>query len=379
MDETKLETLVNELGLSDNYMADQIQAEAAKQGISSIVGALSDPFTRLLDICLVGAWLLVMAAFRLLIPQLYLRYATGHWLDEQGLDNGLERDLGTKTKLTLDLVKAAGTPLSAPIGTVFYILESSPRRYQTLVDITPLDADTNFTAQVEAICPESLYLDGRAQVFSTAYNAAAGLDWACESQLSFSGITFAGVTDLAGTDPEDDEAYRARIINLRSLKNFLLGGWLYYERLLKTVAGVAQCTLDSADPNTAMMSITLYGETGQVPGATLSEAQALFDAEKMKTDHGVLNAAAPLNIDIELLYKNGGTDAETRQKVADFFQGKMNGTREGIIQGTDFEASDLHDYAQETWPDLKTRITPQSMALPTGNFFTPTTTPGILP
>jgi len=374
MDDAKLEALVSELGVADDWMANQVQTEAATQGVGAIVGAKSDPFTRLLDLCLDAGWRMIMAAFRALIPNLFLRYAAGHWLDEHGLDMGIERDLGAKTILTLDLSKTAGTPLAAPAGTVFYILEAEPRRFQTLIDLSPLDADTAFTVQVEALCPESLYLDGRTQMFSAAYNPAAGLEWASESQLPLDLVSYAGVADNAGTDPEDDETYRVRLLNLKSLKNFLLGGWMYYERLIKTVSGVAQATLDSTDPNTGTMSITLYGVTGEVPGATLAEAQTTFDGKKMLTDQGNLSAAAPSNLAISLPYKNGGTNAEMLQAVADFFSGIANGTRAGIVRGAGFESCDLHDYLQEDWPDIKTRISPISAALPTGKFFVPNTT-----
>ena len=371
------EQLITEAGLSDAWMENEIQAQAAAVGLTGIIGALSDPFTRLVEVILMAQWKLLMAVIRILIPQLFLRFCTGHWLDEYGMDYGLLRDAGIRTKVTLNLDKTTGTPLSVPAGTVFHIVEALPRRYQTLQSYTPTDAATSVPVQVEAIAPEYIYTDGRTFVQSASYNPAVGLGWASESQLPVNLISM-NTLDQSGTDPELDDPYRARIFDLRSLKSFILGGWLFYERLLKTVAGVVHVTLDTTDPNTGSMSMTLYGSTGTLPAQTLTDAQTLFDAKKMKTDQGVLSQATALNLNLTMLYKNGGLDAEMLQKVANYFQGIFNGTKPGITRGLSFEAAELHDYCQETWPNLVSRITPQSAVLPTGNYFVPVTTLGVL-
>ena len=355
MDEKTLETLIEETGLTDAWMTSEIDTQAAGAGVSDIVGAEADPLTRLLRLLFVDGWALLMALVRMLIPQLFLRYATGHWLDEHAGDNGLLRDPGTQTRLLLDLTKDAALPLTIPAGTVFYVLEANPRRYQTLAEVSPADAATDFSVEVQALCPTSTYSDGRTFYHSARYNPTT-----------------------YGTDPETDEALRGRIFSLRDLKNFELGAWLYYERLLKTVAGVAHVTLDATDPNTGSMSMTLYGATGQLTQEALDAVQALFDQKKMLTDQGTLNQATPLNLDLEVLFTSGGTGGEVSQLVADFFQGLYNGSKPGITRGAGVESCDLHDYLQETWPQIRTRITPSNAVLPTGKFFVPTTTTGAL-
>ena len=363
MPEETVDKLMVELGVDDeDFAVKQIEAGSEGTVLETLVQSARDIvftiYQRTLDAC----WKLIQQAFRTLIPQMFLRYATGSWLDEFALDRSLQRFLGQYTILTLSCTKQAGSELTIYQGSVFYIVEQSPRRYQLVSRVDIAEEVTEFEIDVEAIAP----IDGE-WIFSEAYNAPVGLTWDSEDALPIDSISFDKTEYVqSGADPEEDEDLRSRILALESLKNIELGVFGYYETLLKTVSQVSYANLDDVDDSTGTMYFSLYGTSGTLGQGVIDEAQAVFDAGKMRTDKGVLAAAESENLDVTINRTGGGTETEVINAVDSFF--KTDG------RGIDFEASMLYDALADQWPQMIVRISPQNAVLPAGKYFAPITT-----
>jgi len=372
MDDKTKQRLVDELGITPDWADQKVQAEVAAGPLAAILQSAAEPFFELFRVVIAAGWTLFYQSMLALVPQLFIRYASGHWLDERALDDGLSRDPGQKTKLLLDCTKANGTPLTIDPGTVFFISEANPRRYQATAAVSPLDTDTAFQVEVEAICPTAFDAAlGVELVYSEAYNAPTGLVWECESALPFTGIAYAGPGYvLTGEDPESDEVLRDRVFSKRSLGSVNPGGVLYYITLLKTVAGVAHVTHDATDPATLTMTYTLYGATGALDAQTQAAAQTLGDAQKMETDQLTIALAGPEVLPLLLSVSGGPPEADLIQSVSDHFA--------ALARGQDFEEGPLYGYIFSqfllAYPAMILRIDTNFATLPVGKYWVPQTT-----
>jgi baseplate J-like protein len=364
MPEETLDKMLEELGVDDpDFIAKQIETETAGTVLENLIQSGKSLVMNIWQKCLDQIWVLVQSSFRLVIPMLYLRYATGIWLEEISKDHGLVRFPGQFTILTLTATKEAGDPVTLHTGDIFYIVEQEPRRYQVLEDVEIDGAVTEFEFNVQALAP----VDDDDYLYSARFNAATGLEWDSEDALPLTSVSFEEVTFVTnGEDPETDDSLRDRVYALKSLEAIELGIDLYYTQLLKTIAGVAHVTLDSVDDQTATLNYTLYGATGQLTQETLDEAQAAFDSGKMRTDKGVLSLAEPFALDLTISRTGGGTDGEIINSVSNHF---LN-----LERGENFESFLLYDKLHDEWPTMIFRINPQNYDLPIGNYFVPNTT-----
>ncbi len=364
MSEETIDKMMEELGVDDpDFIANKIETETTGTVLESLIQSGKSLVMNIWQKCLDQIWVLVQSAFRLLIPMLYLRYATGLWLEEIAKDHGLTRFIGQFTILALTATKDAGTPVTLHAGDVFYTVEQEPRRYEMLEDVEIDEAVTEFQFNVQAIAPT----DDEGYIYSAKYNAATGLDWDSEEVLPINSVAFSESTFVqSGEDPETDDALRGRVYALKSLEAIELGIDLYYTQLIKTVAGVAHVTLDSVDDSDATLNYTLYGATGQLTQETLDAAQAAFDSGKMRTDKGVLSLAAPFALDLTISRTGGGTNTEIINAVSDHFL--------AMDRGEDFESYLLYDTLHDLWPEMVFRISPQNYDLPTGSYFVPNST-----
>ncbi len=191
--------------------------------------------------------------------------------------------------------------------------------------------------------------------------------WDSEEALPINSVSFNESEYVqVGEDKEADDTLRARIYSLISLESIELGVSLYYEQLLTTVGAVAHVTLDSVDDTNATLYYTLYGESGQVSPAVVTEAETVFEAAKMRTDKGVLSSAESEAINITVSRSGGGTDSEIINAVNDYF---LN-----LKRGENYESCFVYDELHDTWPEMVFRLNPGNLDLPTGRFFVPNTT-----
>lgn len=362
-----IDKMMEELGVDDqDFVAKEIETESAGTALENLIQSGKSLVLNIWQKCLDQIWLLVQGSFRLLIPMLYLRYATGVWLEEFAKDRGLSRYTGQFTILTLTATKDDGIGVTLHAGDVFYINEQEPRRYQVLADLEVDQIGTTFQFQVQALAPTETEGD-ITYIFSKDFNAPTGLVWDSEDPLPINSVTFSeSEYDQVGEDKESDDGLRSRIYSLISLESIELGVNLYYEQLLKTVGGVAHVTLDSVDDSDATLNYTLYGESGQLSQSIVDDALVVFNAAKMRTDKGVLSSAAAQNIDITVSRSGGGSDAEIINAVGDYFL--------ELTRGENFESCFLYDELHDTWPEMVFRLNPTNLDLPTGKFFVPNTT-----
>jgi len=363
MSEETIDKMMAELGVDDpDFIAKRIETETTGTVLENLIQSGKSLVMTIWQKCLDGIWELVQSSFKILIPMLYLRYATGLWLEEIARDHGLVRFPGQFTILKLTATKDAGVPLTLHQGDVFYIVEQEPRRYEVLADLEIDGELTQFQFNVQAIAPTD-----DDYIYSAAYNAPTGLQWDSEDALPINTVGFEELTFVqSGEDPETDTSLRGRVYALKSLEAIELGIDLYYTQLIKTVPGVAHVTLDSVDDQDATLNYTLYGATGQLTQETLDLAQATFDSGKMRTDKGVLALATPYNLDITISRTGGGTESEIVNAVNDHFL--------ELERGENFESCFLYDKLHDRWTEMVFRITPQNFDLPTGNYFVPNTT-----
>ncbi len=367
MPQETLDKLMQEIGVDDSEaVVEKIESEAQGTVLEKLVQSKKSLVMTVYQTCLDYIWEMVRTVISSLLPQLFLRYMTETFLEEYAKDRGLSRFPGQHAILTLEGTKDAGTALTLHVGDVFYIVEQEPRRYEVTAEIEIEETSTDFQFDVQSI--STTQPDGDVEyIYGESYNAATGLVWASEEALPINSINFtSGSFAKTGEDPETDDALRNRVYALNSLELLEVGIDLYYENLLKTVPLVAHVTLDNVDDTDATLYYTLYGATGELTQNTLDEAQAIFDAGKMRTDKGVLALASAFTLDITIERKGGGTDSVIVNSVYDHFKDLKN--------GEDFEACTLYDYLNDLWPDMISRITPQSSALPAGRYFIPNTT-----
>ncbi|MDT8447582.1 MAG: baseplate J/gp47 family protein [bacterium] len=371
-------TLLAQLGINKDWANNEIQAQVTGGPLANILQAATEPVFELVRVVLSAAWQLFYEAMGLLMPQLFLRYASGHWLDERALDDGLVREPGQKTRLTLNLTKAAGVPLSIDAGTEFFISESNPRRYAAVGTVTPLEGDTAFSISVEALCPVATdeYDTGREIVYSADYNAPTGLTWECSAALPLDSISYDGGGYLViGTDPETDEALRERVYAKRALGSVNPGGVLYYIAVFSTLPGVVHVTHDATDTLTAKMTYTLYGASGALDPQILTDAEALVNEKKIETDTIEVQLAQPEYLSLILSVKNGPVDDELITAVSNHF--------EALERGQDYEEGSLYAslFAEFSliYPSMVLRLNTGYAQLPPGTYWVPQTAIELLP
>lgn len=373
MDQQIKDLLLSELNLTEDWADQELQAQTQGTVLEPVLQAKEDIFFGLFSVVISKAWAVMLAAFGDLVPQLFIRYASGHWLDERALDHGLARDLGQKTRLLLDCTKAQGTPLVVELGTVFFISETRPRRYQAVALVEPADQDTTFTVEVEAICPLDVTTG---EIWSASYNAPLGLVWDCETALANDSVTYNGPSPTSsGSDPETDEALRARILAKLASSSVNPGGVLYYTNLLLTVPGVAFATHDATDGATATMTFSIYGASGALGTPEQDAAQALINQEKMETDTANILLATAEVLGLIISYKNAPSEAALIVAVAAHFT--------TLGRGEDFYEAPLYAalFAQfgTTYPGLILQLNIGYMALPAGRYWVPSPTCQALP
>jgi len=383
MDDNTRETLLTEIGVpGEDWAKNEIQTQASGSEVEGVVSTLFDPVVRVFHDCLDLGWKAVRLGLKNLLPMLFIRWATGHWLDEHAADHGLARDLGRKTELTLIFTPDVIDQV-VDVGTVFFTLGTDPKRFEVITKTTGAAIGTPFNIEVRALCPSLVELDTYGQpvtyLYSKAYNVPGNMPFDCEdATITFTAIDYNGPETIQGTDPEVDDTLRARIYDQKALKNLVPGLELYYQTLFKTVTGVSGATLDAVDPTIGQLSFTIYGTGGQVTQAILDECFALFQANKHETDHTILTSASPQAEVFNIPHIGGGTDAEIIALAGDYFNGVENLGVAGLARGANFWACNLHDYLQATWPTLKTNITPNNVALNANSYFAPTINPSPL-
>ncbi|WP_221800409.1 baseplate J/gp47 family protein [Oceanobacter mangrovi] len=137
-------------------------------------------------------------------PNMFLRYATGSWLDLHGWARNTDRTTATATKGGILFTRTGtGTTLTVPYGTVI----KTPAINGTVYRVTTSEAYTFAADELTATIPVV------AENTGSAYNLAAGyFTVLAEAITGVASVTNADdwIT-TAGTDDEDDDDFRERL------------------------------------------------------------------------------------------------------------------------------------------------------------------------
>lgn len=165
------------------------------------------PFWRLVSLLMIKPlmWLVSLLSQEIL-PALFLKTATGQWVDLFAYQLGLERKAAVKARgiITLTRYSADGS-LAVPVGTVIQSAVIAHRTYRML------------TVEPASFLPGqmTLHVLAEAEDYGAAYNLATGFYALVSTALAgiASASNAAGWLIIPGADRETDEALKARCRN----------------------------------------------------------------------------------------------------------------------------------------------------------------------
>lgn len=350
MDKATQERLLAEIGLGDPHWIENRLNDAVRGTPWERVAQTNQSvFFNLFKVLFRDVYRKFLFALRALLPQLFIRTASGRWLEEHAADHGMTRHLGRKARWALTFTKESHQPFSVQTGDRFFAGEFDPLVFLAVND-SEFGAETQGEILVEA------------EAIGQRYNVLRGSINRSEVAYPLEDLAHPAEPLVYGADRESDAGLRGRLLAVRRSGDIQLGTEPYYLYLLKTVPLVVHATLDAVSAH-AVMTFSVYGEGG-LSAETVREAQALLDGKKMATDRCVVRAAeaTPLALRVQLAGSYG--EAEVRAIVVAFFQ-KMG-------RGDDFESSLLaHDLYEQIPTLIRIRVTPQTAALEHGGFFIP--------
>ncbi len=246
--------------------------------------------------------------------QMFPNTATGAQLDLHASQRGLSRRKGDKARGGVTFL--LDTPLEfnmvIPAGTVCTNMDGS-LNYVTVSDITIQRGQDYAAANVRAEDSGERYNAGRNSITTIVTYFSVGISIASSSNL------------WGGTDDEDDESLRARIMeSLRNTPNGINSA--YYEAIAMSVDGVYSAKA-YRDTNQSGCVILTIGGRGAAPSQSV--VSAVQTAMIMKTPLGIsvlVQAASvqqvTLNVEIKVRSGMSAADviAKTESRIEKYFQ-----------------------------------------------------------
>ena len=257
--------------------------------------------------------------FRQSFPQT----ATEESLDMHAELRGLERDGGTAARGIVRFY-TSGAAAEIPAGTV--LLDSNLRRFETTEVLTIPKGETE--GEIPA----------RACFCGTDGNVGAGM----VSAMALAPVGVAGVTNpagfLGGTEAEDDETLRLRILDsFRRLPNG--ANAVYYETVALACEGVAAVTVVPRPRGRGTVDIYVAAGDGLPSPELISAVRAELEKRReIAVDLEVLvPTAVPVDISLKITPKEGAFHANTeaaasaceaavRAALLGYFTGERLGT-----------------------------------------------------
>jgi len=192
---------------------------------------------------------------------IFPRSAFGEWLDYHGQMRGLTRRPATQAAGELTITGAAGTAI--PAGSQFSTaaVDDVPSVfYETMAAV---EIPGSGTVDVPIRCVEA----------GTVGNTKAGTVILKAAKIS--GIT--AVTNpeavSGGTEEEDDESLRTRIMELDAAKSVsFVGSVADYKRWSKEVAGVGEATVIPAQDDSGLVTVVITDSNGDPANTSLCNA-----------------------------------------------------------------------------------------------------------
>lgn len=196
------------------------------------------------------------------IKQAFPQYANDEFLNYHAGGNGLVRKAATAATGTVTVTGKAGTEI--PEGFIFSTASAT--------DVPSVD----FKTIAAAIIPESGTIDIPVECTEPGTNGNVGIDTIILRSSSMSN-TITGVTNAApttgGTDEEDDEALRERVVFVEQTKGIsFVGSKSDYKRWAEEVDGVGEAIVISAQDDSGTVTIILIDAEGSPASETLCTA-----------------------------------------------------------------------------------------------------------
>ena len=243
--------------------------------------------------------------------------AYGEWLDKHGLTPfiNIERDTGMEATgyVTFSIPEDATTELIIPEGTIV-VCEETGLEYVTDNEALISVGDDNVTAAVTCL---TVGIDGNCDaetvtVIDDDYINIPGLEVTNED--AFTG----------GTDYEEDDEYRDRLLNYIQKDDF--GSIGYYEELGNNVDGVHDVTL--VDVTGYTKKVLVNGDIKPTPNSVLTDVLSEFSSPFNvvvghtftvdKPEYITLDLDVSLDVIVEL------DETELMTALTDFFNGGSN-------------------------------------------------------
>lgn len=252
------------------------------------------------------------------LAQSFPQTAQGDYLDYHGTMRGVDRTPAAKAKGTLRFTVETAPVMdqTIPVGTVCMTAEGT--RFQTTENVVL--AVGSLFAEVPAEALESgstgNVVPGAVCILTACPVAVTG----CTNPEAFSG----------GRDQEDDESFRARILeSYQRLPNGANAAW--YEQTAMDYPGVAAAKAVGRARGIGTVDVYVASENGLPPAELLEGLQAELQKKREIAVDVAVKAPAVESVDVTVAVAAGeGTDldalrAAVEQTVTNFFTGRLLG------------------------------------------------------
>lgn len=262
--------------------------------------------------------------FRTVLNQMFVKHASGDWLELKAQDYSKERKAATKTEGVLTLSGESGhATITIPKGTTFKTekdINGTELRYFATEDVVFLAGETNVKV---AVLAESEGID---------YNVSEGRIVNCIKHLE--GVdSITNETDWItkeGADTEDDESLRTRTLN--SWSELAAGTTAAkYKAVAEKVTGVLYADVDQLHPRgQGTVDIIITSTAGAASEELIAEVTEAVEAVKGEYDNLLVKSAITISQDINViailpaLASDEGVENRIRYAIDQYFKVSTN-------------------------------------------------------
>lgn len=262
--------------------------------------------------------------FRTVLNQMFVKHASGDWLELKAQDYSKERKAASKTEGVLTLSgESRHAIITIPKGTTFKTdkdINGTELRYFSTEDVVFLAGETSVKVPVLA------------ESEGTDYNVSEGRIVNCTKHLE--GVdSITNETDWItkeGADTEDDESLRTRILN--SWSELATGTTAAkYKAVAETVTGVLYADVDQLHPRgQGTVDIIITSTAGAATEELIEEVTAAVEEVKGEYDNLLVKSATTISQDINIiatlpaLASDEGVEDRIRYAVDQYFKVSTN-------------------------------------------------------
>lgn len=265
----------------------------------------------------------------------FLVYAKGGYLDLHGLENQLQRKIGTPASgfVTLTL-ESALTQDYIIDDNILFVNPETNMEYSIFFTIDNIDSYSIPAGELEVTVPVVCTVGGK--IGNCDKNKVIGF----KEEQTTNPLTVTNVEPLTGgTDPESDTDYRARLLANERGGNFGSKGW--YNALLQDIDGVHDSYITFAED---AIRVSVNGDNKPIDTGLLTEALEILNNtgnhvlghsfKVYEPDYNLINLRLTVNSEDTLV------NDLIRDRVQKLFDG-------GDSQGMEFEGYNMGDTVNE--------------------------------